>query len=202
MDCVRAIQFMASRETSDMNNLFAEGQSQGGAFTYAAASLSGYTFRAIAPGIAFMGDFPDYFDIVNWPAYVARAERDTLGWTDSQMYAFLSYYDTKNLAATIDCPVIACIGLQDNVCPPHTNIAPYNNLLSTDKELLFNPENGHQVADSWYTDYMAFFAARKHNETGIANTNTDAIAFKFIQDGQLFIIRNNVKYNANGNVVK
>ena len=202
MDCVQAIRFMATRETSDMNNLYAEGQSQGGAFTYAAASLSGYTFRAIAPGIAFMGDFPDYFDIVNWPAYVARAERDSLGWTDEQMYDFLSYYDTKNLAATIDCPVIACIGLQDNVCPPHTNIAPYNNLLTTDKELLFNPENGHQVADSWYTDYMAFFAARKHNETGIANTNTDAIAFKFIQDGQLFIIRNNVKYNANGIVVK
>ena len=202
MDCVRAIQFMASRETSDMNNLYAEGQSQGGAFTYAAASLSGYAFRAIAPGIAFMGDFPDYFDIVNWPAYVAREQRDSLGWTDEQMYAFLSYYDTKNLATTISCPVIACIGLQDNVCPPHTNIVPYNNLQSADTELLFNPENGHQVADTWYADYMAFFAARKHNETAIDNTNVGANAIKVLEDGQLMIIRNNVKYNANGNVVK
>ena len=200
MDCVQAIRFMATRETSDMDNLYAEGQSQGGAFTYAAASLSGYTFRAIAPGIAFMGDFPDYFDIVNWPAYVARENQGTM--TDAEMFEFLSYYDTKNLAATIACPVIACIGLQDNVCPPHTNIAPYNNLLSTDKELLFNPENGHQVADTWYNDYMAFFKERESSATGMVNTNADAIAFKTIQAGQMFIIRNNVKYNANGNVVK
>ncbi len=45
MDVVRAIDFMASRSTSDMDNLFAEGQSQGGAFTYAAAALSGRTFN-------------------------------------------------------------------------------------------------------------------------------------------------------------
>ncbi|MBQ7530727.1 MAG: acetylxylan esterase, partial [Paludibacteraceae bacterium] len=78
MDCVQAVRFMATRSTSDMTNLFAEGQSQGGAFTYAAAALSDYTFRAIAPGIAFMGDYPDYFSIVNWPAYVARENQGTM----------------------------------------------------------------------------------------------------------------------------
>lgn len=203
MDCIQAIRFMASRPTSDMNNLFAEGQSQGGAFTYAAASLSGYTFRAIAPGIAFMGDFPDYFDIVNWPAYVARENQGTM--TDAEMFAFLSYYDTKNLAASVSCPVIACIGLQDNVCPPHTNIAPYNNLLSTDKELIFNPENAHQAGATWYNDYMAFFAARKQQggTTDMESvSNQSSVVSKVLENGQLFIIRNNVKYNANGNEVK
>lgn len=203
MDCVRAIQFMASRPTSDMTNLYAEGQSQGGAFSYAAASLSGYTFRAIAPGIAFMGDFPDYFDIVNWPAYVARENQGEM--TDAQMFAFLSYYDTKNLAASVACPVIACIGLQDNICPPHTNIAPYNNLLSTDKELIFNPENAHQAGATWYNDYMAFFAARKQQggETAMESVSNSPIEVnKRIENGQLVIIRNNVKYNANGIMVK
>ena len=203
MDCVRAIQFMASRPTSDMNNLYAEGQSQGGAFTYAAASLSGYTFRAIAPGIAFMGDFPDYFELTNWPAYVARENQGTM--TDAEMYAFLSYFDTKNLAVSISCPVIACIGLQDNVCPPHTNIAPYNNLLSTDKELIFNPENAHQAGATWYNDYMAFFAARQQQGGTTdfeAVSNQSSVVSKVLENGQLFIIRNNVKYNANGNVVK
>lgn len=205
MDCVQAIRFMASRPTSDMTNLFAEGQSQGGAFTYAAAALSGYTFRAIAPGIAFMGDYPDYFNIVNWPAYVARENQGTM--TDAELFAFLSYFDTKNLATAISCPVIACIGLQDDVCPPHTNIAPYNNLLSTDKQLLFNPELGHQAAASWYTDYMAFFAARiQTTTTAIDQTINEKIAKcgneKILSDGQLFIIRNNNKYNANGTLVK
>jgi cephalosporin-C deacetylase len=159
MDCVRALDFMATRETSDMQNLFAEGQSQGGAFTFAAASLSGRTFKAIAPGIPFMGDFPDYFELTNWPAYVARENKGTM--TDAEMYAFLSYFDTKNLAATINCPVITSIGLQDNVCPPHTNIAPFNNLQTpaADKRIIFNPELGHQVNGEWYTTYNAFFAS-------------------------------------------
>ena len=170
MDLLRAIDFMASRETSDMNNLYAEGQSQGGAFTYAAAALSNYPFCAIAPGIPFLGDFPDYFEITSWPAYVAKENQGTM--SDDEMYAFLSYYDTKNLATLISCPVISCIGLQDNVCPPHTNIAPYNNLQSTDKQVLFNPENGHQVAGNWYSTYMDFFKARQQ-ATGIGATLND-----------------------------
>ena len=163
MDCVRAIDFMATRPTSDMTNLYAEGQSQGGAFTYAAAALSGREFKAIAPGIAFMGDFPDYFEIVNWPAYVARECQQTLGMSDEEMYAFLSYFDTKNLATKISdkVAVIATIGVQDNVCPPHTNIAPYNNLADgTVKEISFNPENAHQVAANWYDVYMAYFKSK------------------------------------------
>ena len=161
MDVVRAIDFMASRPTSDMTNLFAEGQSQGGAFTYAAAALSGREFKAIAPGIAFMGDFPDYFELANWPAEVARANQGTM--TDAEMFAFLSYFDTKNLATKISdkVAVIATIGVQDNVCPPHTNIAPYNNLAAgTVKEISFNPENAHQVADNWYQVYMNYFASK------------------------------------------
>ncbi len=156
MDCVRALQFMASRETSDMDNLFAQGQSQGGALTYAAAALSGYTFKAIAPAITFMGDFPDYFQIVNWPADVAKKNQGSM--TDAEMYAFLSYFDTKNLATKVTCPVITSIGIQDNVCPPHTNIAPYNNLPSgVKKAIIYNAELYHATNSDWTTDYMAFF---------------------------------------------
>lgn len=198
MDCVQAIRFMATRTTSDMRNLFAEGQSQGGAFTYAAASLSDYLFRAIAPGIAFLGDYPDYFDIVNWPAYVARENQGTM--TDDEMFAFLSYFDTKNLATTISAPTLACIGLQDNVCPPHTNIAPYNNLLSTDKELIFNPQLMHQAGATWYADMMAFFAARIDNTTGAeaVSNQSSALSRKMIVNGELLIFRDNRLYTALG----
>ena len=171
MDCVRAIQFMASRETSDMQNLFAQGQSQGGAFTVAAAALSDYQFNAIAPAITFMGDFPDYFDITSWPGYVAKQNQGTM--SDADMYAFLSYYDTKNLATNISCPYITSIGLQDNVCPPHTNIAPYNNAATpaADKQIVFNPELQHQTNNDWYTTYMAFFKKYIKNTTGINEVN-------------------------------
>ena len=159
LDCVQAVRFMASRSTSDMNNLFAEGSSQGGALSYAAAALSDYPFSAIAPCVAFLGDFPDYFDIVSWPGDTAKSCAKKAGMSDEEMYTFLSYFDTKNLATRISCPVIACSNLQDGTCPPHTNLAPYNNLLSTDKELYFYPTLQHVIPSDWPSKTSAFFKA-------------------------------------------
>ena len=160
MDCIQGVRFMATRPTSDMNNLFAEGSSQGGAFSYAAASLSDYPFTAIAPCVAFLGDFPDYFGIVNWPADTARKNKGTM--TDEEMYQFLSYFDTKNLATRIPATtaVIACSGLQDGTCPPHTNIAPFNNLKTTDKQYYYYPEMQHTIPSDWDGMITAFFKAR------------------------------------------
>ena len=158
MDCVQAVRFMATRPTSDMDNLFAEGSSQGGALCYAAAALSDIPFTAIAPNVAFLGDFPDYFSIVTWPGDVAKKNKGSM--TDEEMYAFLSYFDTKNLATRISCAVWATSGLQDQTCPPHTNLAPFNNLKSTDKQMNFYPEMQHAYPPSWNSDIKSFFKAR------------------------------------------
>ena len=158
MDCVQAVRFMATRETSDMTQLFAEGSSQGGALSYAVAALSDYPFTAIAPCVAFLGDFPDYFNIVTWPAETAKANKGSM--TNEEMYAFLSYFDTKNLATRISASVIACSGLQDVTCPPHTNIAPFNNLPTEDKVFYYYPEMGHEIPADWNKKIMAFFKER------------------------------------------
>lgn len=158
MDCVQAVHFMATRPTSDMGNLFAEGSSQGGALSYAAAALSDIPFTAIAPNVAFLGDFPDYFRIVDWPASVAKANKGSM--TDEEMYAFLSYFDTKNLATRINCAVWATSGLQDATCPSHTNMAPFNNLPSKDKHMSFYPLMQHSYPSTWTSDIMKFFKDR------------------------------------------
>ena len=160
MDCVRAVDFMATRSTSDMTKLFAEGSSQGGALSYACAALSNFPVTAIAPNVAFLGDFPDYFQIVGWPAETAKANQGTM--TDAEMYAFLSYFDTKNLATRISGAVMASSGLQDGTCPPHTNIAPFNNLLTPaqDKEYHFYPEMQHEIPKDWNSLMMTFFRNR------------------------------------------
>jgi len=158
MDCVQAVRFMATRSTSDMNNLFAEGSSQGGALSYAAAALSDYPFTAIAPNVAFLGDFPDYFKIVSWPGDVAKANKGSM--TDEEMYAFLSYFDTKNLATRISCAVYATSGLQDGTCPPRTNTAPFLNLKSTDKEMHYYPKMQHSYPPNWTNDIMKYFKNR------------------------------------------
>ena len=160
MDCYQAVRFMATRETSDMSNLFAEGSSQGGALSYATASLSDYPFTAIAPCVAFLGDFPDYFQIVGWPANTAKENQGDM--TDDEMYEFLSYFDTKNLVTRLPATtaVLACSGVQDGICPPHTNLAPYNNLPTTDKEYYFYAQMGHSIPNDWPVKMNAFFKAR------------------------------------------
>ena len=160
MDCVQAVRFMAEQPSSDMTHLFGEGSSQGGAFSYAAAALSDYPFTAIAPNVAFLGDFPDYFRIVSWPANTAKSKKGSM--TDEQMYAFLSYFDTKNLATLIPgtCSVMASACLQDGTCPPHTNLAPFYNLGSTDKEIHFYPELQHDIPSEWPGMTMSYFKAR------------------------------------------
>ena len=162
MDCVQAVRFMATRSTSDMGNLFAEGSSQGGALSYACAALSDYPFTAIAPCVAFLGDYPDYFQIVDWPANVARSSAKKEGMTDEEMYRFLSYFDTKNLATRIPAStaVMACSGLMDGTCPPHTNIAPFNNLATKDKEYYFYPKMTHEIPGDWNSKMSKFFKER------------------------------------------
>jgi len=161
LDCVQAVRFMASQSVCDMNNVFAEGSSQGGALSYACAALSPYPLNAIAPNVAFLGDFPDYFQIVSWPGDTAKNNKGSM--TDDEMYAFLSYFDTKNLATRItSTAVLATIGLQDGTCPPHTNIAPYNNLPHNDKEMHYYPEMQHSYPPGWDSMYLEFF--KKHTK--------------------------------------
>lgn len=178
MDAVRAFDFVASRQNVDKANIFGEGHSQGGALTIAAAALTSMrgngTFNSIAPAIPFMGDFPDYFKIGQWPSYQAYNwlnNRSTAS-TEEEMYEFLSYYDTKNLAPYISSPYITAVGLQDETCPPHTNIAPYNNVNTTDKELVVNTMLGHAAHADWNRDIDNFFAARMKGETTSIDTVT------------------------------
>ncbi|MBO4362646.1 MAG: acetylxylan esterase [Paludibacteraceae bacterium] len=160
MDCIQAVRFMATRETSDMTKLFAEGSSQGGALTYACAALSDYPFSAIACNVAFLGDFADAMSIGGLAAEISKRCKGSM--TDAEMLAFLSYFDTKNLATRISCPVLASSGLQDNVCPPRTNVVPFNNLRTpeADKQYIFGPKMGHDYPGSWYSKMNALFKSK------------------------------------------
>ena len=166
MDAIRTIDFIASLEQTDTDNIFAEGGSQGGAFTFAAAALDPEgRLRAIAPYIPFLNDYRDYFEIVDWPAAPVRSAAAELGLSEEQMYDNLKYFDIKNLTPWITVPVLMGVGLQDPTCPPHTNFAGYNNLQpEVLKEYVIYPLCGHTVD---YTDWnprrLDFFQKFKRN---------------------------------------
>ena len=144
MDAVRAVDFACQLPQADTTAIFAEGGSQGGALTLAVGSLCGGRLRGIMPYIPFLSDFPDYLKIVEWPATPVLAKAVMEGLTMDRMYGNLSYFDMKNHARRIKCPVLMGIGLQDPTCPPHTNMASYA-LLRVPRQLVIYPLCGHTV---------------------------------------------------------
>ncbi|MGN0213627.1 MAG: acetylxylan esterase [Muribaculaceae bacterium] len=156
MDLVRALDFVGTLPEADTRNIFAEGGSQGGAFTLAACALD-RRIRAAAPWIPFLSDFPDYFKIVHWPAEPVLRKQKELGISDADLYATLSYFDIKNLARWIECPILMGVGLQDPVCPPHTNFSGYN-LISSQKRFIIYTNCGHDTEHpSWDNEQRRFF---------------------------------------------
>lgn len=155
MDLIRAIDFLCSREEVRADAIFAEGGSQGGAFTLAACALD-HRIRAGAPFIPFLSDYPDYFRISQWPATPVLRRQRELGIDDAALYRTLSYFDIKNLTPWITCPIMMGVGLQDEVCPPHTNFSGYNRISSEKRYWIF-PQCGHDVGPEWWPARMEFF---------------------------------------------
>lgn len=158
-DVVRAIDFVCSRPEIDAEKIAVRGGSQGGALSFVAAALD-KRVKAAAPFIPFLSDYRDYFKIASWPRsdfenYVAQQKRYPEGeW--NRIYDILSYFDIKNLAQWIECPLIMGIGVQDEVCPPHINFAAYNQVKSQKQWMAF-PEHGHSVGNAFFENAMLLF---------------------------------------------
>lgn len=73
-----------------------------------------------------------------------------------RVFRLLSYFDVKNLASRITCPVIMGVGLQDEVCPPHTDFAGYNQVKAP-KRCYVCPDKGHTVGKEWRGIRNEFF---------------------------------------------
>lgn len=157
-DVVRAIDFVCSREKVDQDHLVAEGESQGGAFSFISASLD-HRIKAIAPAVPFLGDYPDYFIVASWPGNEVLAAQKELGISDEDLYRTLSYFDVKNFTDRIECPIYMSVGLQDPTCPPHTNFASYNHVKSQ-KQWICYPHCGHAMwqVPEWRKIKKEFFS--------------------------------------------
>lgn len=156
MDVIRALDFVSSRPEVDAERIAVRGGSQGGALSFVAASLD-KRVKVAAPNIPFLSDYPNYFKIASWP----KSDFDNYmqnhpdaKWED--IYDLLTYFDIKNLAQWIECPLVMGIGVQDDVCPPHINFAAYNQVKSEKKWMAF-PEYGHSVGSEFHNAMMELF---------------------------------------------
>ena len=158
-DVKRAVDFAASMEKADPERLVASGESQGGAFTFISAALDS-RIKAIAPAVPFLGDYRDYARIVWWPVHEVLETSDAEGLDREELFTMLSYFDVKNFASRISCPVYMAFGLQDPTCPPHTNFSIYNNLGTEERRFFCVPTCGHAMwqETSWSAERAAFLS--------------------------------------------
>ena len=156
MDCLRAVDFLYSRNEVDTSRVAVEGGSQGGALSFATAALDNERIDLCVPHVPFLSDFRDYFKVAAWPGgEFMQYFKDHPEISEDEIYKTLSYIDIKNLAPWINAPVLMSIGLMDETCPPHINFAAYNQL-NVSKEYLVYPYAGHGLPGEYYNAMMDY----------------------------------------------
>jgi cephalosporin-C deacetylase-like acetyl esterase len=149
MDLIRGMDFVFSRPEVDTLRVAVTGGGQGGSFALAAAALDKRIKAAVFHG-SLLSDFANYFSIAHWPRSLfstyleERPEMNMEG-----VLGTLSYFDVKNLADRIQCPVLMGVGLQDSLSPARVNFSVYNRLRSL-KEYVVYPEQYTGVREEFY----------------------------------------------------
>jgi cephalosporin-C deacetylase-like acetyl esterase len=164
MDCVRYVDFACSRSEIDKSRIAVAGGSMGGYSCIATAAID-HRVALCAPQNPFMSDV---FNMDNgasvWPLqhmklYVAIRP----GLTFDKVMDNLQYFDTKNFATMVKCPVLMGIGLLDPYVPPNNSFAVFNNITAKKKIIVFK-DLGHEVGEKynlyeerWMRDEFALF---------------------------------------------
>jgi cephalosporin-C deacetylase len=148
MDCVRAIDFLCSRKDIDHGKILVSGGSMGGFLAIATAAVDKRVKLCSAQN-PIMSDVHDLVGEVDWPIkdikkYVATKP----GLTLEKVLDNLDYYDTKNFATNITCPIVVGIGLLDPIVPPNNAYAVYNNITAKKHIIIFR-DLGHEVGATY-----------------------------------------------------
>ncbi|MEK6646824.1 MAG: acetylxylan esterase [Candidatus Firestonebacteria bacterium] len=142
-DAVRILDFVFEQPEIDKTCVAITGGSQGGGITIAAAGLDKRITIAI-PIIPFLCHFKRAVEISPNGPYVEVAEyiKRYPHYID-KVYDTLSYFDGMNFAANIKARSLWSVTLWDDICPPSTVFAAYNNV-KTKKEIRVYPYNKHE----------------------------------------------------------
>lgn len=131
MDSVRALEVLASMDNVDSKRIGVMGGSQGGALTLAAAALSDIPAVAVAQ-FPYLCHFNRAIDITPQMPYGELNEffrRNSNPAIEEQSKKTLTYFDIMNHASNIKCPVLLASGLVDEITPPSTIFAAYNQMV-------------------------------------------------------------------------
>jgi len=131
----------------DKTRVGAWGNSQGGALTLVCGALEP-RIKRLAPIHPFLCDFQRVWEMdlaceafEDLKIYFRRF--DPLHQREKEMFTRLGYIDCQHLAPRIRGEVMMAIGLMDQVCPPSTQFAAYNKII-TPKQSIIYPDFAHE----------------------------------------------------------
>lgn len=141
LNCVRAIDVIASLPQYDGQRLAVSGNSQGGALSIITAALDNRVkyLAAIHPALC---DVTGYFNgrAGGWPHIFG--ENNLWFSNTTQIKETMPYYDVVNFAKDVKVPGFYTWGFNDEVCPPTSMYAAYN-VIAAAKETALYVETGH-----------------------------------------------------------
>ncbi|MDQ4491199.1 acetylxylan esterase [Sinomonas sp. ASV486] len=131
-DAVRAIEAAQALDAVDSARIVVHGVSQGGGLAIAAASLAARAgiggVIACLPDVNFLSDFRRALDVATAGPY-PEIERFLVRHREMAATALrtLDYFDVSLLARWATAPASFSVALRDEVCPPSTVYAAFNN---------------------------------------------------------------------------
>jgi len=147
LDTAQLARIVMEMPDVDANRVGATGTSQGGGLTVACAALEPRIKRA-APITPFLSDYKRVWEMDEAKdAYLELQEyfrhSDPTHRLEERVFEMLGYVDIQFLAERIRAEVLWGIGLMDTVCPPSTQFAVYNKIVSPKTMTIF-PDFEHE----------------------------------------------------------
>ena len=137
----QSIAYLKTRPDWDGHTLVLMGSSQGGQQTVVGAGLCPDDVTAAVPFVTASCD--------TWAESIGRHSGFPFWWNQvdnrdaTAVRETSKYFDPANFAGRIKCPVYAGCGLRDDLAPPSSVLAMFNQIPGTTKEIMILPKAGH-----------------------------------------------------------
>ncbi len=147
LDTAQLARIVMAMDEVDENRVGATGGSQGGGLTLACAALEPRVSRA-APVYPFLCDYRRVWEMDLAERAYAELKKhfrlfDPTHEREDELFTRLGYIDVQHLCPRIRAEVLMTTCLLDDVCPPSTQFAAYNRIVSR-KRMIVYPDFGHE----------------------------------------------------------
>lgn len=158
MDCLRAVDFLISREEVNISKIGVMGTSQGGGLALMTAGLMPQHISACAYGDPFPTDMQNHIRI---RTLIEDELKSYLDYYDNKCsfedgLKTFDLFDTKYFAKYIKASTLYVTGLFDDDCPPRLGFSAFNEI-NAPKEFLIFPNDSHVAESNWNIEMMNFF---------------------------------------------